>query len=1547
MRPRALLVLRRSLEGLGLVLVFVSALLAAILIHLSLPGPRRVAADFTGRILTDQFKGSAHIDAIDKLGPGGLVARGLHMRDAQGTEIISVRTLEARFSAWSILRRIVTSGAKFDVSIDHVRLDDATVLVVPGPDGTPTIAQAFEPRRETAKAAEGESQSRVRVWLPTIELGKLSARVKLGKAPMLDGSVREARASLLVAPAGVAIDVERFGTVVRGLAGMDVEGIGSFHLRSRGPMWAYFDGDVGQIPAHVFARIDGKKLEARADLPRVDPAAARAILPAWPVRSPIGVTARAAGLLPHLEAELTAGVGTGSVHAKGPLSLADGISVDLDIESDELDLNAIDPALPTTNLSARSALLLWTDGETLTAEANAALEPSIVADVEVPAIDLRADYGARGLEARATFHELGVPARLFVRMPPSGELVLEGELKRTRIENSPRFSKLFGATGTVEADVDATLKDGHLVGRVELETSNLRRGGIAIGSAKVSASAEGPSKTPENLRVNATLDVRQAQLGPLPLERLKGTITGAASSPAVKLSGTQEDGTALEAAGKVGMSPWSLSDASFAVSRRGSEISGSLREGKVHEDHIDVTGLVVESGGKLTLDAEISRRRAKIVAHGDDIDLSRIARALSLPATHLSGQVGIDANVTLGDTSQGKAHVKLDKASLWTLTGVSLDATTTFDGKLARGEMTGGVDELGRLTAAWNAELAGNALSADSWLDATGQSQIAAEQLNLGLLARMFGKELGIESAGGTGYARFSLARTKSNELPHALFLAGTERLGLTVPQDGKEPLDINAVDFSVAGALNGSTRKVELSGRVFDFRGDLVTVSAEMPAQLNEVVRAIKHGEKLAHTFKDQEFRAVALVPDRAIEQLPAFLRPSDVSGHVSGRAVLAGTFFEPEVSLAVSTRNLVGSATALALPIGLDASVRYAKKTGKLDGSVQARQGRQRIAWGTFDLLVPFEHLRTPPKPETPYWTGKGQLLLDGAPLEVLEALAVRGVEGTIQGSVGISRTKWMPELRTDLTLRHLIVSDTEIGEGRIVAESTDKDIVARARFEDEFGTLTSSIQTRLVATPMLMTIEENSPVYVTLESSRYDAVVLSPFVRSLMPELSGALDGSLRATLSPPPPKAARKAPRKEGEPEPEAEPWNATFEGNIRLSNGVMAPAGLGLRLLDTNISIVAKREGEFNVVHLNDIEGRAESEKPNVHGSGTLYFSNLELVKGNFQVEPDDVPLSPGGTHLANMTGNIEADLALKDKALVVTVNVPRMKVELPERSDHKVIDIADNPNITILQPLGPPSEEETTSESKAPTTIDLKLGDEVFVSSRLMNLQLKGEPQIVLADETRMSGSIELVPGGRIQVMGRVFFIEQGRVQFDTEEPSNPHLDVTATWRAPNGVLVRAIVRGTAAKPELGWDSDPALPGGEQAIIGLVLGTGGDSSGSGTGAGVAGGAAIVNELLGRTGVPIEFYASRDTGDQSAGQVASLSERVWDSYTAAYRVSDEIWFEGSFRQESTTLETESRSGFSGALDWRFRKDWSLRTEVGTLGGGVDLLWQYSY
>jgi hypothetical protein len=134
-------------------------------------------------------------------------------------------------------------------------------------------------------------------------------------------------------------------------------------------------------------------------------------------------------------------------------------------------------------------------------------------------------------------------------------------------------------------------------------------------------------------------------------------------------------------------------------------------------------------------------------------------------------------------------------------------------------------------------------------------------------------------------------------------------------------------------------------------------------------------------------------------------------------------------------------------------------------------------------------------------------------------------------------------------------------------------------------------------------------------------------------------------------------------------------------------------------------------------------------------------------------------------------------------------------------------------------------------------------------------------------------------------------------------------------------------------------------------VIALVIGGGGGSTKSGTGQGqgvaMAGMALAVNQLIGETGLRnVEVYAGREA-EATEGEVARLSQRSWDSYTASIQLSEELWFQGSYKQESGGPASSSHAGVSGTLDWRFAPNWSASTEIGMLGVGADLLWQYRY
>jgi autotransporter translocation and assembly factor TamB len=171
-------------------------------------------------------------------------------------------------------------------------------------------------------------------------------------------------------------------------------------------------------------------------------------------------------------------------------------------------------------------------------------------------------------------------------------------------------------------------------------------------------------------------------------------------------------------------------------------------------------------------------------------------------------------------------------------------------------------------------------------------------------------------------------------------------------------------------------------------------------------------------------------------------------------------------------------------------------------------------------------------------------------------------------------------------------------------------------------------------------------------------------------------------------------------------------------------------------------------------------------------------------------------------------------------------------------------------------------------------------------------------------------------------------------------------VDVTAEWRSPEGTIVYVDVVGTMNDAKVALRSDPPLP--EPQVFAILLGgssspdsfagsedsqsSGGDAAGAvGISSGVA--ALGLNELLGNSPVEIRIGTTSESKTR---------------YTAAVRIGENLWFEAStYQTSSSEIGGNDQNVFSGTVDYRFTRNWSLRTELGTAGGALDLLWQYRY
>jgi autotransporter translocation and assembly factor TamB len=395
-----------------------------------------------------------------------------------------------------------------------------------------------------------------------------------------------------------------------------------------------------------------------------------------------------------------------------------------------------------------------------------------------------------------------------------------------------------------------------------------------------------------------------------------------------------------------------------------------------------------------------------------------------------------------------------------------------------------------------------------------------------------------------------------------------------------------------------------------------------------------------------------------------------------------------------------------------------------------------------------------------------------------------------------------------------------------------------------------------------------------------------------------------------------------------------------EGKASIHDGNLLIDALGLEVNDLTATAEAHGAGTKTSVAIRDIVGRVRSSKANLRGSAALEIDGVKVMRGSALLNASDMPILFRGAPQGRITGRAEAKLLRQSDRMQVDVEIPSLLTRLPQASAREVHGLERNPDVSVAQfeRVGP------AEPVSLPWRLSLHLGDSVSIRRADVDLRLTGAPVLDIGDEADMSGSIDLVPGGRIPVLGKVFSVEAGKVVFDTGDPSNPHVNLRAVSRASNDALIYVEMTGTMRDAKIALRSDPPLP--EAEVFALLLGgsstegtaTGDPSTANTSGAGalaIGSGVAIgVNQLVANSPVEVRVETTQQNRPR---------------YTAAVRIRENLWFEASEYQQADYGATSStdRNVISGTVDYRFTRRWSLRTELGTAGGALDLLWQYRY
>jgi hypothetical protein len=1517
-RQRLLTGLGTVLSAIGIVALFGIGATGALLLHLNLPASRRVTADAVSQLLANLLQGHLSIGSLSRVRPYEVVAEDIVVRDAARRIVLKVTRLSARADLLDILKRVLRGDAKLTITINHVRIERAEANIIPDAEGIPTIAEAFTPRPTPPGPPTPDRGEYVRVWLPAIELGEGFARGNVAGSPTLEADVSGVHGSVLVTPKGAAIDISRFALVTKGVGGTDARGIASLHIRAPGAVWGSLDGYLGDVQFGGTVRYDDE-LDVKLNVPRADPGAVRALTGTWPLLVPSEARIRLKGKPPDLNLDLNSTIGDGSTLAgSGALHLAEPISANLELEGRALDLRALWPSAPATAMDVDTGLALNVENGRPVVSVGGTLHRTRIERYDIPTVDFSGSTQTGPFVGEAKLHDVGMPVDASFSVFPDGKLEVDAEAKRVDLAKAERLQPYFDGQGNADVKVHAALDHGRLDTRLTLDVRDFNYKNVTLQSGRVVADVRGPVDRVEQLGLNAKLTGKRFKGAGLGFEEVQATARGPLGAPLVTGQLSEPNGPSVDAQATLTVGKQvALRQLSLGVARDGVEIRGDVAELDLSEQRVLLRDLRLRgAAGELDGDAAIDRRELSVSAHGKDVDLSAFSRVLGLPRGTLEGRVGVDLDLVADErTQRGSLELSLQKGAIAQLSGISGQLSAKLADQRLTGSSSGKVETLGNFKADWDGELAGRPVELASYQHAIGSASLKLTDVALDYLGQLL-PDAGVD-VGGTASLSLQVSRQDGSSVPDVQASAETHDLLITIPRAEQEPALVSRIELLASLGHVGGTGSTTLSFGATRDNKRLLTTTTEMQLDL---AAALEGREPLLAQLEQHPLQSKLIVSEIDLETLPDPLRHPGLRGTVRLEGTVRGTARAPVVSLGVRASSLYFGLGDRGEPIDVCATAEYAKANGAFNvgaeaflppaGNFELRNGAcsgKRFATARWAGLAPLD-----PKRGYVGWSGSLLASLEDMPLTVVPQLARANMTGAVSGRVLLDRSEAEPRASAELALKGVKVDRLAVGDGSLGLRTSDKR--ARAEFSLQSGgsSVDGEVNAGLLWSTDLPEVDAAQPIDVALRARRLQASVLEPILDEYVAELRGLVDGNLRVRLDPLAPGATARE--------------LSNLGGQVALSDGSFLISGLGFRLREVSFNATATRDGQRTQIDipafLATASANADARIRNLSAYVRLQLRGFELDGGQARVSLKALPLVMDGVTRATADANFLVDLQRRPEKMFAAITFQDLHAKLLKQSTRELIELKEHPNVTVVQPLSEPKNRR--DDEDVPWHFVIHLGENAKVErSGMLDVRLTGDPNVVLAQSLGVTGSIFLRRGGAVQMLGKVFVIEGGGVIFDSADPKDPRLDVQASWRTPDGDTLFVYVAGTVSKPKLRFDRPD-----EQAWAMLLGGDASDIT-----------LTALDTLLADTplaGVQVRKTASENEDDEGA------------IYTASYRLGERVIVEGNYQEaQATGVDSTTAGGVGASVDWRMTKNWSLRGQLGTIGTGVDLVYQYRY
>jgi len=1538
---------RAAAKLLGTGLVFVLAVAAGLLAHMDVPAVRRAIVARVNVVLASALSGRIVIERVGGFGPTGVEDVDARVDDPEGQTVLRVWGLSARLSTWDLLRSLA-SGPDVRIGIEEASVARTDVSLDTDATGALRVVRAFTPPKPATPSTGGGGG--VRLSLPHALLAHIAVHGRPPAGPLIDAYVDGMDASVHVAPARITLQVAHALIVERDL---------SDGLTTRGVLDARFDqpaadgsdrfvtaswrGLVGALAGTADATYDAGKVDAVVDIPAARPECVRDLWAACPFGEEASAHVEVHGALPRLLVTARASVGKGSVAASGLASLGDEVRASLRVTATSLDARALAPSAPVTNLAA-SGDVLFVATSTGPAGGVVALDfaGGTVGSTRVPTASItgqlvRDAAGALTAQANVAVHEPGAPATVALRLSPAGssfQVTFDASAEAPRLDGIARIGPVARGSAKARARGTIDLGKGSVDARVDASVAGVAAGGVRLRAATLEAQASGPFASPA---IEASLVGSALEAGPLRFDGLRGQVHGTPASADARVS-MHGHGADVVASATIGLAGGTtLRDVKVAVQRNGesARAEASIVRFAPHETSID--DLEIEGLGAplhATLRASPGALTAKARSHG--LDLTRLGKLAGVSG--LGGRVSLDVDASIRATSaQGRISLDLSQGAYegWKDAQAHVDAT--LDGLHAAGHVTASVGGIGTADVSSSSLQIGAAgpLEASSWRTAWGEVDVAAHVDLARLSAQLPKGTIPLGNLSGTVDVKGRVERdSASDTTPDVDLTAGTKGLALI---GSPVPWRIDGIGATVHAHVDGHTGATAVDAQIADTAGPLVALQATSSAV--PYARMFTAAEPVGSALLAMPVHATVTLPSHDVAKLPAFLGTRGMEGMLEATVEMQGSADKPTVDVRAMLTHGHAEATVLSLPVDLALTAHYDGSHADVSAQANAR-GQQVLEAGAgvdvrmADVLGGWE---------LP-WKASAHAKLTDFPLQSLAALDDRQVRGRANGTFQLDELHENARAKVALTLTDLQVGEVACRPTTVEVSADGHAIDGSARIveQDGYAEAKAHLGSRwgkaLTPSP-----DSTQAADVLLTAKNFRAAVLLPFVSQLFTELDGRIDGSAHILVDP---VAKTMKP-----------------EGTLSLSGGVFELSAMGSELHDASARVTFTPDG---LVRLDHASARGLSGRIEV--AATARLQGLDLLGAHAVVQvpqKEPLPLVVDGTQVGLIDGRMDIVVARAPDALDVKVDVPTLRVQLPESSAHSVqaLDALADVHVGIgrrggFAPIVLDAGDAEVAPSvgpRTPTRVAVHLGNDVEVRRGSdLDVHMDGTPTVTIADTVTAKGQIRLTRG-TLNVQGKTFKIDDGSTVTFIDDPTNPQVVLTASWVAPasdpssSGTTVFADFVGPLKTGKVTLRSEPPLARSE--ILSLLLYGTTDQQSGGAGSqqvnaasGAAGGAASsninralggVNQTLDSLGLATEVSTKIDTSQPTPRPEVE----VQIARDLSLQLAVVLGVPPPGNNPDTTLLTVAYS---------FLHHWRAETTVGNAGTTIlDLVWERRY